>query len=77
MLNVRYIKMPEMCTMLRKTPPTIRAMYTKGDFPRPHKAGGTFLGWLESEVEEWMNKRNAQKDAEPPKRGRGRPPKPR
>ncbi|MCK6667829.1 AlpA family phage regulatory protein [Enterobacter asburiae] len=53
-LSVRYIKMGEMCRLVGKTPPTIRKMIKTGEFPKPRKVGGTFLGWLESDFQEWV-----------------------
>ena len=60
-LNVRYIKLCEMCKLLGKTAPIVRKMWKEGDLPAPRKSGGTFLGWLESDFEEWVKKKDDSK----------------
>lgn len=34
-----------------------------GKFPKPVKLGRNRVGWLESEVAEWLNQRIAERDA--------------
>ena len=63
-LNSKFLRLPQVIdrTGYRKT--AIYERFQQGDFPRPVKLGPRAVGWLDSEVEEWMRSRLKARDAE-------------
>ena len=63
-LNSKFLRLPQVIdrTGYRKT--AIYERIQQGDFPRPVKLGPRAVGWLDSEVEEWMRSRLKARDAE-------------
>ena len=63
-LNSKFLRLPQVIdrTGYRKT--SIYERIQQGDFPRPVKLGPRAVGWLDSEVEEWMRSRLKARDAE-------------
>ena len=43
---------------------TLYLKVQKGEFPRPIKLGQRSVGWIKSEVDEWLESRIQQRDAE-------------
>ena len=41
---------------------TIYEMMAKGEFPRPVRLSPRIVGWIESEIVDWQNKRIAARD---------------
>lgn len=39
-------------------------LIAKGEFPRPVRIGRRAVAWLDEEVEEWMQRRVAERDGE-------------
>jgi prophage regulatory protein len=68
----KILRRPEVeaCTGLPKS--SIYALMTEGKFPRPVPLRGSAVGWLQSEIERWQEKRKAERDrpATSPKRRR-------
>ncbi|WP_420448340.1 helix-turn-helix transcriptional regulator [Candidatus Palauibacter sp.] len=56
---IRFLRLPEVEARTGLARPTIYARMAAGTFPRPVSLGGRAVGWIESEVEEWMRKRIA------------------
>ena len=53
----RFLPLPEVmaCTGLSRS--TIYVRLEQGRFPRPVSLGSRAVGWIESEVDEWMRER--------------------
>ena len=76
------LKMTATITRSGQSRSKIYALMLEDRFPKPVKVDGSVL-WVESEVDEWVSARIAERDrvwaespnSPPMKRGRGRPPK--
>jgi prophage regulatory protein len=68
----KFLRRPEVeaCTGLPKS--SIYALMAAGEFPKPVPLRGSAVGWLQSEIERWQEKRKAARDkpAPAPKRRR-------
>ena len=53
----RIFRWPELKNTVGYSPTNIYYLIEKGDFPHAIQLGGRAIGWLESEVEEWIQKR--------------------
>ena len=56
---LRFLRLPEVEARTGLARPTIYARMAAGTFPQPVSLGGRAVGWIESEVEEWMRERIA------------------
>lgn len=58
----RIIRLPEteQRTGLKKS--TIYERVATGDFPRPISLGSRAVGWIESDIEEWIDARIAERN---------------
>ena len=63
-VNSKFLRLPQVIdrTGYRKT--AIYERIQQGEFPRPVKLGPRAVGWLDTEVEEWMRSRLKARDAE-------------
>ena len=57
--NHRILRWPELRNTVGYSRTNIYYLMKKGDFPQAIKLGGRAIGWLESEVNEWINDRVA------------------
>jgi prophage regulatory protein len=48
---------------------TIYQRMAEGTFPKPVSLGGRSVGWIEAEIADWQNRRQAERDS---KRGQSR-----
>jgi len=55
----RIIRKPELLAMIGLSDPTIWRMEKEGKFPKRIRLGGNSCGWLESEINEWLDARLA------------------
>ena len=55
----RSLRWPELRNTVGYSRTNIYYLMKKGDFPQAIKLGGRAIGWLESEVNEWINDRVA------------------
>lgn len=63
--GVRFLRLPEVLARTGLSRSTIYVRLDLGRFPRPVSLGGRAVGWIESEVEEWIRQRiAASRDAE-------------
>ena len=64
--QVRFLRLPEVLARTGLSRSTIYVRLEQGRFPRPVSLGGRAVGWIESEVDEWMRARVAasRSDAE-------------
>ena len=53
----RIIRKPELRKRVPLSDPTIWRMEKEGKFPKRLRLGGNSCGWLESEVDAWMQSR--------------------
>ena len=63
-VNSKFLRLPQVIdrTGYRKT--AIFERIQQGDFPQPVKLGPRAIGWLDTEVEEWMRVRLRIRDAQ-------------
>jgi prophage regulatory protein len=54
---MRYLRMQDILEITGVSRTTIDRWEAEGRFPRRRKLGGRAIGWLESEVLEWVNTR--------------------
>lgn len=53
----RYIRAAELIRMTGLSPSTIWRLEQEGEFPRRRKIGSSAIGWLESEIDDWLKTR--------------------
>ena len=56
---IRFLRLPEVEARTGLARPTIYARMAAGTFPQPISLGRRAVGWIESEIEEWMRERIA------------------
>ncbi|MYG37426.1 MAG: AlpA family transcriptional regulator [Gemmatimonadetes bacterium] len=56
----RFLRLPEVMARTGLSRSTIYVRLEEGRFPRPVSLGGRAVGWIESEIEEWMRNRIAE-----------------
>ncbi len=56
---VRFLRLPEVLSRTGLSRSTIYVRLDQGRFPRPVSLGARAVGWLESEVDEWIRERIA------------------
>ena len=59
----RIIRKPELLNIIGLSDPTLWRLEKKGDFPKRLRLGGNSCGWLESEVNKWIEGRLADRHA--------------
>ncbi len=57
----RIIRKPELLSIVSLSDATVWRREKMGDFPRRIKLGGNSVGWLESEVEDWLSKKVSER----------------
>ena len=64
--QVRFLRLPEVLARTGLSRSTIYVRLEQGRFPRPVSLGARAVGWIESEVDEWMRARitASRRDAE-------------
>ncbi len=55
----RFLRLPEVIARTGLSRSTIYVRLDERRFPRPVSLGGRAVGWIESEVDEWMRERIA------------------
>lgn len=53
-MTERYLRLPEVHTRTGLSRSYIYALMKEGTFPRPVRLGKRAVGWLESDLDEWM-----------------------
>ena len=55
--NIRILRMKDLPKKIGFAPSTIYELVAKGKFPKPFKLlpGGRAAGWLEHELDSWLN----------------------
>ena len=57
----RIIRKPELLSIIGLSDPTIWRMEKDGKFPKRLRLGGNSCGWLESEVDGWLQEKAAER----------------
>ena len=62
----RFLRLPEVLERTGLSRSTIYVRLEQGGFPRPVSLGARAVGWIESEVDEWIRQRieESRSDAE-------------
>ena len=63
--QVRFLRLPEVLARTGLSRSTVYVRLDEGRFPRPVSLGGRAVGWIESEIEEWIRERIAEGRGEP------------
>ncbi|MCY4399817.1 MAG: AlpA family transcriptional regulator [Gemmatimonadetes bacterium] len=56
----RFLRLPEVIARTGLSRSTIYLRLDQGRFPSPVSLGGRAVGWIESEIDEWMRNRIAE-----------------
>jgi len=59
-VRVRILRLPEVQRRTGLSRSTIYVRLDQGRFPRPVSLGARAVGWIESEVDEWIRERIAE-----------------
>ena len=59
-LRIRFLRLPEVLARTGLSRSTIYVRLEQGLFPRPVSLGVRAVGWIESEVDEWIRRRIAE-----------------
>ncbi len=57
LLQVRFLRLPEVLERTGLSRSTIYARLERKLFPKPVSLGARAVGWIESEVDEWIRQR--------------------
>ncbi len=57
LLRVRFLRLPKVLERTGLSRSTIYVWLEQGRFPRPVSLGARAVGWIESEVDEWIRQR--------------------
>ena len=60
-LDSRILRLPDVKERVRLSRSSIYSMTSNGTFPKPIPLGIRSVGWLETEVAEWINQRTAKR----------------
>ena len=58
--QVRFLRLPEVLARTGLSRSTIYVRLEQGRFPRPVSLGDRAVGWVESEIDEWIRNRIAE-----------------
>lgn len=61
---MRIIKLPEVMNRAGIRRSTVYKLIAKDQFPKPVSQGERSVGWVESEVDQWIMQRIADRDAQ-------------
>ena len=54
---LRILRTPEVLRRVNVSRTTLWRMWTKGEFPRPMRLSAGLVGWIEAEVDLWIEER--------------------
>lgn len=60
----RFLRLPAIIEITGLNRATIYEMIERGAFPRPCKIGARAIAWPESDLEDWINERIAERERE-------------
>lgn len=58
----RYLSLTQVCRLTTLSPSTIHRQIRIGKFPHGRLLSSRRRGWLQQEIEDWINKRSDQHD---------------
>lgn len=64
MTTLSILKLPEVKKRTGKSRSSIYSDITKGTFPKQVRTGSRSSGWLESEINQWIENRIIERDSE-------------
>ena len=65
-MSITILRMPQLTQKVRLSRSSIYLALSEDKFPKPIRLGARSVGWLESEVDAWIESKR-RKDAEPMK----------
>ena len=63
MATIQLLRRPEVEALTGLSRARIYEKMTAGEFPRPVKTGLRAVAWVESEIDEWLRERIAERDS--------------
>lgn len=60
-MNQRIIRKPELFSKIGLSEATIWRMEKSGKFPRRLQLGGNSVGWFDTEIDAWLEKKSLQR----------------
>lgn len=60
---MKILRLPEVKNLVGLGKSSVYAMVASGSFPKPIPLGIRSVGWLETEVIEWISQRTAKREA--------------
>jgi prophage regulatory protein len=64
-LRQSFLRLPAVQRRVPYSKSSIYSMIANGSFPAPHRLGARAVGWLEHEVDHWVEARTASEPAIP------------
>ena len=61
-VNYRIIRLPDVTNLTGISRSNIYELVKKGKFPKQINLGARAVGWVESEVQEWIQQRISERD---------------
>ena len=58
----RIVRKPELMRIIGLSDVSVWRLEKKGQFPKRLQLGGNSVGWLASEVQEWIDKKAAERE---------------
>lgn len=59
-MTQRILRLPEVRQSVGLARSTVYRLMETGEFPRPIPLGGRSVGWLQSDIEAWLNEQAAK-----------------
>lgn len=63
-MSERVMKLPAVKNRTGSSRSSIYEAISRGDFPKPIKLGPRAVGWIESEIDQWVSERMAARSGE-------------
>jgi len=60
--SLQFIRLPKVKDRVARSRSSIYLRIANGEFPAPYNLGGRAVAWLETEVEDWIQRRLATRD---------------
>jgi prophage regulatory protein len=67
MTSHTILRLPEVRRSTGLSRSTIYLRIAEGKFPKPVRLGGRAVGWLEAEIQEWLERRIEARNVEAPR----------
>ena len=60
-ISEKVLRLAETCNKVRLRKSTLYPLIARGEFPSPIRITDKAVGWLESELDEWIRSRSARR----------------